>query len=174
MRNLPIKNWGGYSINANGEVFSYWGRTTNLKMILIKKGKIIANKPLKSGHVTVTLRKRNNIVKKFLIHRLVAEAFIPNPNNYPYVCHKDGNPKNNKIDNLYWGTQKMNISDTLKHGTRLFGEKCNGAKLNIHKVKLIRLLNRKFNWTQNKLIKLFPISNAQMSRILSNKRWIYA
>lgn len=44
------------------------------------------------------------------IHRLVAEAFIPNPNNYPCINHKDENPSNNNIDNLEWCTYKYNAN----------------------------------------------------------------
>ena len=51
---------------------------------------------------------RNNICKTFLVHRLVAEAFIPNPNKLPCINHKDANPKNNCIDNLEWCTHKYN------------------------------------------------------------------
>ena len=51
----------------------------------------------------------NGIKKQYSIDRLVAETFIPNPNNYPEVNHKDENPKNNHIDNLEWVTHSQNV-----------------------------------------------------------------
>ena len=56
------------------------------------------------------------ICKVGSVHRLVAKAFIPNPNNYPCVCHKDDNPANNRIENLWWGTDKMNVQDSISKG----------------------------------------------------------
>ena len=53
---------------------------------------------------------KNGKQKRYKIHRLVAEAFIPNPNNYPQVNHKDCNPLNNKVDNLEWCNAKYNIN----------------------------------------------------------------
>lgn len=49
------------------------------------------------------------------VHRLVAQAFLPNPNNYPQVNHKDENPQNNNVDNLEWCTNEYNI----RYGSRL-------------------------------------------------------
>lgn len=61
------------------------------------------------GYLRVTLRNVNHKAKKHYIHRLVAEAFIPNPENKPNVNHKDCNTKNNCKDNLEWCTQSENI-----------------------------------------------------------------
>lgn len=52
---------------------------------------------------------------RYLVHRLVAMAFLPNPNNLPVVNHKDENPQNNQVDNLEWCTQKSNCN----YGTRI-------------------------------------------------------
>lgn len=61
----------------------------------------------KRGYLSVNLSKGNK-VKFYLIHRLVAEAFIPNPNNYPLINHLDENPQNNSVDNLEWCTYYHN------------------------------------------------------------------
>lgn len=60
-----------------------------------------------NGYVWVGLHK-NNTQKRMLVHRLVAMAFIPNPDNLPEVNHKDENPLNNTLSNLEWCTRKYN------------------------------------------------------------------
>jgi hypothetical protein len=78
----------------------------------------------KGGYQAIVLSK-NSKAKSFLVHRLVAMAFIPNPENLPQVNHKDENPSNNCVDNLEWcnqrynsnyGTSKYRISAKLKNG----------------------------------------------------------
>jgi hypothetical protein len=51
----------------------------------------------------------------FSMHRLIARHFLPNPHKFPMVLHKDGDKKNNKTSNLYWGTQLENMQDRSKH-----------------------------------------------------------
>lgn len=71
-----------------------------------------------NGYVWVGLHK-NNKQKRMLIHRLVAMAFLPNPNNYKEVNHRDENPKNNNVDNLEWCTREYNENYGTKKQRRL-------------------------------------------------------
>ena len=77
------------------------------------KGQILKLKQDK-GYLRIGLRK-NNILKYYSIHRLVAEAFIPNPNKLPCINHKDENKQNNYVNNLEWCTYQYNNN----YGTRL-------------------------------------------------------
>lgn len=63
----------------------------------------------KDGYLLIALNK-DGAKKTFKVHRLVAEAFIPNPHNYPQINHKDENVKNNKASNLEWCTAKYNCN----------------------------------------------------------------
>ena len=76
----------------------------------IKFGKErILKQNIRCGYYYVNLYK-NNIKKQYPVHRLVAEAFIDNPNNLPQVNHKDENKTNNNVDNLEWCNSKYNIN----------------------------------------------------------------
>ena len=91
-----IKNYEGlYAITSCGKVWSY-KRKRFLKPIANEKGYLIVNL-CKDGKV-----------KKYMIHRLVAEAYIPNPNNLPQVDHIDENKTHNYLNNLQWITNRDN------------------------------------------------------------------
>ena len=98
---------------CNGEYYvSSWGRVKSLKF-----GKERILKPGSSqGYLSVIISKTNEKVKCKTIHKLVALAFISNPENKPSVNHKDGNKLNNHIDNLEWNTYKENIQHAWKNG----------------------------------------------------------
>lgn len=83
---------------------STFGRVASLAT-----GEYCLRKPANmSGYLYVTLF-RNGKGKRCAVHRLVAEAFLPNPNNLPVVNHKDRNPQNCRLDNLEWTTNSDNI-----------------------------------------------------------------
>jgi hypothetical protein len=96
-------------------------------------GKILKGQPNGKGYLRVSIGKKLNF-----IHRLVAEKYIPNPNNYPQVNHKDGNKLNNCVENLEWVTNLDNRKHAVKEGLHLSGEACSWSRLNWEKVEYIR------------------------------------
>lgn len=71
------------------------------------------------GYEYITLNY-NGVKKTYQVHRLVAKLFLPNPNNYPCVNHKDENPNNNRVENLEWCTHSYNLSYGSKTSRELY------------------------------------------------------
>lgn len=78
-----------------------------------RSGRILKGRKTRNGYLKVDLCK-NGKPKSYLVHRLVAQAFIPNPQNKPEVNHIDEDKENNYVENLEWCTAKENIN----YGTR--------------------------------------------------------
>lgn len=93
----PIDEFVGYYVTTDGKVYSI--RTGKLKQI---KSRI-----LKSGYVFVNVYKNKKIYTK-TVHRLVAQAFIPNPENKPQINHINGDKTDNRVTNLEWVTNQEN------------------------------------------------------------------
>lgn len=122
-----IKGYEGlYQVSTMGRVKSLKRtRKTNGKNAVVRE-RILTPYTNPYGYVNYYLRREGE-KKGYRINRLVAQTFIPNPNNLPYVNHKDENKLNNCVDNLEWctalynnnyGTRNKRISDTKN-------EKCN-------------------------------------------------
>lgn len=103
---LPIKTWDKlYEVSTAGQVRS------------VVSGRLLKFETLKGGHERVKLQHRGKSIK-VLVHRLVAQAFIPNPEDLPIVRHLDDVPNNNSVNNLAWGTHSDNFEDAKVNGKR--------------------------------------------------------
>ena len=101
---------GSYQVSNLGRVRSL-DRVCIMKNGLkrLQKGRIMAFCIGHDGYYLVKLCSKSSKVG-YRVHRLVAQAFIANPNNYPYINHKDENKHNNSVDNLEWCTPKYNTN----------------------------------------------------------------
>lgn len=109
------------------------------------------------------------------LHRIIAETFVPNPNNYPEVNHKDGNKKNNRADNLEWCSRKQNMRHAVKAGLHVLksGELSIRAKLKQDDVNYIRSVYtpRHPLFGQSALGRKFGVSSSCVYRIISGDNW---
>lgn len=103
---------GLYQVSNLGRIKSLGRKVAlNDKTYRITHDKILTPKNINSYCHIILYNKK---YKNFRIHRLVAEAFIPNPHNYTIVNHIDGNKQNNKVKNLQWCSQRHNILEAYR------------------------------------------------------------
>jgi len=145
---------GLYQVSDFGRVKSL-ARTDYNKngRILPIKERIMATHSNGVGHIKLTLSNGNSRSKKY-VHRLMAEAFVPNPNGYKLINHIDGNPSNNTLPNIEWVSMRENVthglkkSDSRKKSSVFPGVHLNTINTN-KKWKAMLFLNGKHNFLGN-------------------------
>ena len=122
----------------------------------------------KKKYVDVALNK-NGVAKSYKVHRLVAEAFIPNPNNLPFVNHKDENPSNNCVDNLEWCTNEYNLNYGNAHKKQALSRSILTPS---QILKCYELMNK--GYSMSDIGKIYGVSGQTISRVLTgNKKYLY-
>ena len=103
----PIPGYEGkYEVSDQGRIRSF---RRNPKGYLLKPGR------MPEGHLSVSLGRKNSQC----VHKLVLLAFVGLAPDGHECCHNNGNPADNRLENLRWGTRSENIKDAVKHGTWL-------------------------------------------------------
>jgi len=125
---------------------------------------------MEDGYLSVALHKDSE-KERFMVHRLVALHFIPNPENKPFVNHKNGIKWDNRKDNLEWCTTAENIQHACDTGLLKpqKGSKHGGAKLTEEQVLEIRAIGK--NMFQREIAEIYGVDRDTISCILSRKLW---
>ena len=147
-----------YEISDIGQVINT--KTNTIKSQLVDK----------NGYRSVHLYINGKRYSKF-IHQLVAQAFIPNPENKPYVNHINPDPSKNTVDNLEWCTQKENIQHCIDLGRKLTGDDCSFAKYSENQIRHVCKLLEEDKSSISEISKITNVHNAIIWNIKANISW---
>ncbi len=132
--------------------------------------KKVLNNTIHKGYYLISLCKNKKQLPQ-RNHRLVAIAFIPNPENKPQVNHIDGNKLNNNVENLEWCTPKENTQHALLIGLKKVGCESGRSKLNKNQILEIRKTYNPKIISLNSLAKKFNVSKKAILLIIQNKTY---
>ncbi len=160
---------GSYSVSSHGRVKCHDRFVTDASgktkgRVRKRLGKIL--KPVTCTNRYLAMRWGEHWSRRttVLIHRLVAEAFIPNPKNSPHVNHKDGDRTNNNVSNLEWVTAKENHY----HARMVLGSKLGAMKLSA--TQAAEILSRSAEG-KHALASEFGVKAETIYKILSRRSW---
>lgn len=164
-----IKEYEGlYQVSSLGNIKSIDRSVERSTSVMKLKSKPISQYIGNRGYPMVSLCK-NGESKRYLVHRIVAIAFIPNPLNKAYVNHIDGNKQNSNLENLEWSTPTENSIHAHENGLANVGrgERHQSAKLTVDKVKYIRGSSK----TVRELSLMFNVSKQAIRDVKMKRSW---
>lgn len=154
-----IVGFTSYSIDRQGRVWSHLST------------RYMKHQKDKDGYSVVGLRCDKGKKKARKVHRLLAQTFIPNPENKPCVNHKDGDKTNNSLSNLEWCTVKENVQHSYDMGLQipLRGMSNTNAKLSDWDVRFIRYWHNKYKLSE--IADLFDVSKSLIEKVVYRVGW---
>jgi len=180
MRIVPIKGYEGrYEISDTGKVFScerdilqpdYKGDY----YIYHRKGKEMKPGVNPKSKYLIVILSKNNKRKTFTVHRLVAQHFVPNPNNDPIVMHDDDNPQNDNWYNLIWGTHKQNSKQAYDHGRiKVLGKGEDHPQAIFDNKKVLKVIQmyKSEKYTIAEIARKMKVNYGHISMIVRGESW---
>lgn len=163
---------GHYKVSNRGEIVS-------LQRVIMRSNghslrvdqRTLSQAKHTGGYLSVNLWKDNKSTN-CLVHRVVAQAFIPNPERKPEVNHKDGDKTNNTVSNLEWSTPAENTSHAYRTGLVCrSGESNPRSKLSELAVRVVLKLCDMGSVSYREIAAVFGVSESSISMIASGERW---
>lgn len=142
-----LQGWNGHKYVKREKILNGWISTTNE----------MSKRPYRRQLVSLI---KNGKIETFRVHRLVAEAFIDNPNNKPQVNHIDGNSLNNKVNNLEWATSSENNYHAYKRGLK---------ESNIRKFEKKIIKEYQDGASLNKIVDKYKVGHTSLKELLNNR-----
>lgn len=175
IRSSIIQGYGKnkYKVFEDGTVVSL-GRIGARGYIV--KDKILTPHPNSNNYLRVSMNLSGKN-KDYFVHRLVAECFIPNPDNKRIVNHKDGNKSNNNASNLEWATSSENNRHAFRTGlktpTMHIGKDNWNSKLDEYKAEWIKehYIKGDKTYGQTALARKFGVAQSSIWAVINNKSW---
>lgn len=169
----PVKDYEGiYEVSDTGLVRSL-DRVDSLKRF--KRGVLKSPYDNGRGYLCVNLKAKGKQAQK-TVHRLVAQAFIPNPDNLPEVNHIDGNKKNNHVSNLEWCTVSENKKHAFKKGLNKQRKGLDNPQHTLSKEAVIFIRDNAKPYDKNysyaELARKFNVSEPTIKRVAWGKSYV--
>ncbi len=156
---IVVSGFPDYSITKNGRIWSKHG-----------KGRWIKPTKYKGGYCGVSLqREKKDYFRR--VHRLILETYVGLCPKGMETRHLDGNPANNHLDNLCWGTPKENMGDRDLHGRTGRGELNGRCILTESDVRMVIYMYRTGLFMQREIATMYKIDQTTVSAIVSKKIW---
>ena len=147
-----IPDFPGYKVNQKGEVYSFLkNKPKKIKPIIDKKGRMVCS------------LYRDGVLFKRLFHRLVMETFVGPRPKHLIVCHNDGNPANNCLNNLRYDTYQSNSDDAVKHKT---------IKTKLKSEEVLEIREKiSIGITRKEICSKYNLSKSSIRDIVTRKTW---
>jgi hypothetical protein len=166
-----VPDFPGYEVSNAGDVRSVTRAVPHQNVTKTIFGKNKVPRPQRNGgHLRLSLfheRTRKDV----FVHRLVMAAFVGPLPAGEIVRHINGNPRDNRIENLTYGDALENAADAIKHGAQVRGERSNKSNLTDRKVREIRCFARDPRITQKSLAEMYGVTPANITCIVLRQTW---